>query len=872
MRARNIHYNLEHGFIHNWLVAGPQAIAIEYGQFKREDILPQIAQHFYEPNSGITETPVERGPLTEGLFKIGDYTGSWEYLGCREDHFVEHSGECSTPQYVRSWAYTQLNSKAAQDVLFVLTTHGPADVWLNEQHVQHLEHFCQGQPRSVSFKVTLNQGVNKILVRFEAVAMRKYSYAMALQVCQSADGESAALTKPRPVKSGIEVTIPTLIESISRRNKFESAAAVTYINQDVFEADDQIRLFWPDDLKHSSPAVVRLQTPSGQIYAEGTVDGTAGDQLFLQYPVQIPPGPYRIFMMPLTWEYYDQNLRITRQLNLWNLGRSRYSDAPYGTYEERRREALSRASQGAGLFAEIAKMALDEWTAVEKENILKSTESPNPSELLGMLGMLQRFGDHRSFPKEILQPLEDCILQYPFYSDELPGTDAARESEQILSFVAEALAGQRYPDRTFLSSGRSGEWHRQNGERLTLEWLHRCGTVGFSDWDSNSSFAEYLLSLSHLIDLSETETVWELAAIVMDKLFVTLAMNSYRGVFGSTHGRTSASYVKGGLLEPTSGITRLMWGFGIFNQHIAAPVSLACMKDYESPSIISDIAAFLLEDMWSREQHSVDASRVVNKVVYKTPNGMLCSAQDYYPGLKGRQEHIWQATLGQAATVFVTHPASTSENNAHHPNFWAGNAVLPRVAQWKDALIAVYELPEEDWMGFTHAYFPVYAFAEYSIQGEWAFARKGDGYLAITASQGFKLIKSGHYAFRELRSYGHHNIWLCQMGRAALDGDFSSFQKKVLELDIEYFDSSVRFQTLRGETLSFGWQGPFQRNDHEEPLSGFPHYENPYVTSEYPSDQLEIRFGESALRLHFGRTDGAGTQKPPSVLPQPDVS
>ena len=873
MRIRNVHYNLEHGFIHNWLVAGPQAIAVEPGRFKWDNFHQEIAQHYYESDSGITETPVERGPLTTGLFQVGDYTGSWGYLACREDHLIEHSGSYSTPHYLRSWAYTQLNSKTAREVLLVLTTHGPADVWLNEHHVQHLTHFCEQQPGSVSFKVFLEKGVNKILVRFEAVAIRECSYAMALQVCRSRDGDTDHLPAPHLAKSELEVTIPTLIQSISRRNKFESAAAVTYIAQDVFESDDRIRLHWPDDLKQSSSTVVRLMTPAGQIHAEANVDGTAGDQVVLQLPRQIPAGPYRILIMPLAWEYYERDLRITRELSLWSLGRSRYSATPYGRYEDRCREALISASQWTGLFAEIAKMALNQWTAVESASILKGTQNASPSELLGILGMLYRFGDHPQFPKELLQPLEDCILSYPYQRAELVYTeDVDSETDRILLYAAEILAGQRYPERNFSSSGKSGQWHRQNGERLALEWLYQRGEGGFSDWDSNSSFAGNLLSLSHLVDLAESETVWEMAAVVMDKLFVTMAINSYRGVFGSTHGRTCAAYVKGALLEPTSGIERLMWGVGIFNHHIAGPVSLACMEKYEFPSLISDIAVSLPEEMWSRERHTVTDARVVNKVAYKTPDGMLCSAQDYYPGERGRQEHLWQATLGHTATVFVTHPARTSEDEARQPNFWAGNASLPRVAQWKDALIAAYQLPKDDWMGFTHAYFPIYAFDDYAVQQGWAFAREGDGYLAITASQGFSLVKSGNYALRELRSYGHNNIWLCHMGRAALDGDFSSFQRKILALEIKYVDDSVRFNTLRGEVLSFAWQGPFLRNDHEQPLSDFEHYENPYVTSGFPSRHLEIRYGESVLRLEFGGATTSGLQQRPSVSQQPDVS
>ena len=315
-----------------------------------------------------------------------------------------------------------------------------------------------------------------------------------------------------------------------------------------------------------------------------------------------------------------------------------------------------------------------------------------------------------------------------------------------------------------------------------------------------------------------------------------------------------------------------MWGVGILNHHIAGPVSLACMEKYEFPSIIADIAASIPEETWSRERHAVNTTRVVNKVAYKTPDGMLCSAQDYYPGVRGQQEHIWQATLGHTAAVFVTHPACTSENDARQPNYWAGNAVLPRVAQWKDALIAIYQLPEDDWMGFTHAYFPIHAFDEYAVHAGWAFARKGYGYLAITASQGISLTKSGPYALRELRSYGHKNIWLCHMGRAALDGDFSTFQKRMLALDVEYGDAVVRLNTLRGEALSFGWQGPFLRNDVDQPLSGFDHYEHPLVVSEFPSRRLEIRFDETALRLEFGNA-AASEPRPSQSAPQPpDVS
>jgi hypothetical protein len=235
---------------------------------------------------------------------------------------------------------------------------------------------------------------------------------------------------------------------------------------------------------------------------------------------------------------------------------------------------------------------------------------------------------------------------------------------------------------------------------------------------------------------------------------------------------------------------------------------------------------------------------------------MLCSAQDYRPGEKGYQQHIWQATLGPSAVVFVTHPPCTGEQGAHRPNSWHGNYLLPRVAQWKDTLAAVHSLPDDDWMGFTHAYWPVYEFDEQTLQEgrdgqQWAFARVGSGYLALTATQGLSLVKTGPSAYRELRSYGQHNVWLCLMGREETDGSFADFQKAVLGLDMDLRELGVSCTTLRGQSFSFGWEGPLNVDGGEQPLSGFKHYDNPYCVAEMGAPQMDVQFGEYIVRLHF---------------------
>ena len=199
----------------------------------------------------------------------------------------------------------------------------------------------------------------------------------------------------------------------------------------------------------------------------------------------------------------------------------------------------------------------------------------------------------------------------------------------------------------------------------------------------------------------------------------------------------------------------------------------------------------------------------------------------------------------------MTHPACVSSNGAHRPGFWTGNYILPRVAQWHDVLIAVHKLPEDDWMGFTHAFFPASVFDETNLRDGWAFGRQGDGYIALIASNGLELMKRGPATFHELRSYGQETIWICQMGRAALDGTFEEFQEKVLALDLNVDKLSLQFTTLRDETLAFGWDGPLAVNGEEQPLAGFKHYENPYSVTELHAEQMDIQFGELLMRLAF---------------------
>jgi hypothetical protein len=850
MTDQFLEYPLQNGFINNWLVAGPYQQHISFDQgFPEEERTRQleITRKVHDPNPGFQGTPSDRSS-----FEYNGQTLTWRYFKCQLDHLVDVSSVLPTWQLLRTWAFARLTLKRSAGVEFCLATPGPAQVWLNGKPVYQQDEY-PAPLKLERFSADLERE-NELLVRFDHVGVGECAHVMALQIVKFPAGMK---------EDELLVQVPTSARFPNRHQAFEQMFEKAYLEEAANYRGMHVNLHWAEDTKEEMRYAYQLQDAEERIYVEGTWDPDSKEGLDIGHPQRIFERPMWVVLRAPGKEYFEQNLRYQRKMPIY-IHDNEYSPQPYGSFAGRKYEALEYAARREGdLFAEIAKMALEQWDKLDPTAVNRSIDSINgkeagsPGLLVGLLGIVYRFGEKPGFPGSLKQAVKDSVLRYCYGKDE-PGGEAIdfnSESQAILGITARLLAGQLYPDEVFPISGQTGKQHRELAEKLALDWMRQRGQGGFMEWNSNSTFELDILALTHLTSLAENEPVCDLAAVLLDKMLFLLAVHSYQGAFGSTHGRTGAAMIKSAKLEATSGIERLLWGTGIYSRYLTGIVSLAC-SDYEFPSFYADLATLLPEEMWSKERQAPQAETghptiEVNLVTYKTPDYLLSSAQDYRPGQPGRDEHIWQATMGPDAVVFVNHPACMSEDEAHHPGFWLGNATLPRVAQWKDVLIAVHMLPEDAWMDFTHAYFPTFAFDEYELDGGWAFARKGKGYLAISAMQGIELVRHGPAGYGELRSAGRRNVWICQMGRDAVDGYFKTFKHNILKMKPEWKDLQARFTSLRGERLSFGWERPLLVDGQEQPITGFKHIENPYCTADLPAKQMDIAYGEFVLRLNF---------------------
>jgi len=252
-----------------------------------------------------------------------------------------------------------------------------------------------------------------------------------------------------------------------------------------------------------------------------------------------------------------------------------------------------------------------------------------------------------------------------------------------------------------------------------------------------------------------------------------------------------------------------------------------------------------------------NAREEVNLYTWKTPDYSLGSAQDWCFRRGGDQQSIWQATLGNGAVCFTTHPGDHGERS---PGYWTGSGSLPRVAQYRNILCALYDIDTRpglyhtNRLVFTHAWLPEDQFDEVRLHKHWTFARRGNAYLALACDRDVIFTrddgKSGPR--NELIAKGRKTAWLCRLGRKADEGSFDSFVDAILKAVLSFQSGRIRFQDPVHGAIEFGRSGPFVVAGLEQVLRGYPRYDSPWAHADFPAHDVTVDCGGEHLVLQPG--------------------
>lgn len=189
-----------------------------------------------------------------------------------------------------------------------------------------------------------------------------------------------------------------------------------------------------------------------------------------------------------------------------------------------------------------------------------------------------------------------------------------------------------------------------------------------------------------------------------------------------------------------------------------------------------------------------------------------------------------------------------------------GNGRQPRTAQYKNVLIALYDISryksaprplEMRHYAFTHAYFPKWAFDEVVELDGWVFGRIGNGYVALYSNLPYQWVMTGPDAGQEFVAPGYANAWICQLGRASVDGTFEEFISAIRDADLRVSDLNVTYDAPGIGEVKFDWKDGLIVGGQEIPLSGYPRFDNPYAHVDFGRGHYLITYAGKLLELEF---------------------
>lgn len=159
--------------------------------------------------------------------------------------------------------------------------------------------------------------------------------------------------------------------------------------------------------------------------------------------------------------------------------------------------------------------------------------------------------------------IKNTFLGFKYFMDE-PGDDSMcywSENHQILFAVSEFLAGQEWPDDVFVNDGKTGKEHIQKAITRIDAWMQQRFNYGFSEYLSNNYLAEDIAPMANFIAYADDKKRVEQMKIIMDILWLDVALNSVNNRFVAVssrmYGNNKAANCIGNSIQSAMNI---LWG------------------------------------------------------------------------------------------------------------------------------------------------------------------------------------------------------------------------------------------------------------------------------------------------------------------------
>lgn len=679
---------------------------------------------------------------------------------------VEFSGFWHRPTRLARWLKTELVPAHAGDYVFRLATCGGVRIWVDGVECAVFEPFRRNRESETEIRLPLKAGGSEVVVLTEELAERDALWYFELtslgpdmltaHLPVAISGATVGLLKDLAAEVRPE---PLHVRDGRLRLRVERPAIVDVtvrgrIQPSVHMSDKPPLLDVQGLLKAGSTTV---ELPG----ADGLADGY--HPLELTFSVGDNRVSRHIAFATFTAPFRDLSGRPLAERKALAL------DYAAAKGEMRIGRAIAILATGRSTDATVQAIIADTLATID--------ERRDCSDFV-MVPLLWLYADYRDdLPEATRHEIRRAVLDYRYWVDE-PGNDVMwfwSENHVLCFHVSQYLAGRLLPEETFSCSGRRGSEQARLGEERLSKWFDSVERHGLAEWNSAAYYPIDFIGLLALEHLGEG-AIKARARALLDRLMLMIGLHTLAGVPAGTMGRAYDKELRAGPLTELAPFATVAFGKGWLNDGVAA-LPMFCSGGYEPPA--AACAVVEPEPDKALTAHYVQGhDEAARLALYKTAAVQLSSMVDGKPGGRGHQQHVVDLRFAADpfARAWINHPGEDDPWGSQRPSYWAGNGSLPRVAQYENVAMLLFDLGENARQPFTHAYVQTDAFDAVERFGNWIVLRAGRGFAGLSATRPIEAVTTGPGAGIEFRAEGLHCGWVALVGEGSSPADFAAFQ------------------------------------------------------------------------------------------------
>ena len=638
----------------------------------------------------------------------------------------------------------------------------------------------------------------------------------------------------QPIYARVPLNMPEDI----RRDTFESYQR-THMIDDCFYGDDipQFKIgSWP---LSSCKVQCTINGPDGMLLDQLQID----DNGICQIPEAQKPGDYTV---NITW-YLDNGAVIGHKCMSFKYIHVIDPLPGYENFEKRRQYALETlAAKGNPLalyrLNRAQEINTESVAAKIYENCDKIVKRADCAdfELLPLLWLMWEDKTANLISSQIKERVKHAALSFRYWIDE-PETSSmfyCSENHRVGFHVCEYLAGLLYPTDFFTCCQQNGMYHSLKGRMHLVEWLSQRCKMGF---DEPHSAAYLPVSLSAILCLREVLPREEyplrnMVNVLLDFTTFIFASSNLDGYMATPQGR---GYNIPARNRFASSMNSMYWMFlgnakaaPNFNPEFAfslyVPPKGLCNIAYDPTPVNYTFKQGLMHF----DKHNADFT------IRWTPDYAIGGVRDHNVGMCDMHFFTDMIYLRGDTPIFFSAPNNTAEGSGLRPDYWAGQAFLPRVLMSGRTMAVIWHNVNNPVIWMTHCHFNKRRFDEVIQKDGWTFGRKENGYVAIWSSVPHSFREDSLYAGRELIADGNETVWLAECGSKTEDGSFENFIHKILNAPICQNGETITFSSPGSGFWEFGLTDGFNINGEPVPISDFL-VDSPYLTSKFGSGKFD---------------------------------